>query len=98
MTPILYALCQDIGVEEDFYLADHKLLTCLFSSNGCLSHIDTRLPKGTGKQRHEHKLFWKQELCEDYVANIQTNETELQAYYGAIQEGDANAAYGHFTS
>jgi hypothetical protein len=97
MTPILYAHCQDIGVEEDFYLADHKPLTCLFNPDGCLAHIDTRLTQGA-KQRYEHKLLWKQELCGDYVANIQTNETELQAYYGAIQGGDANAAYGHFTT
>ncbi len=97
MTPILYAHCQDIGVEEDFYMADHKPLTCFFNPDGCLAHIDTRLPQGT-KQRHEHKLLWKQELCEDYVANIQTNETELQAYYRAIQEGDADAAYRHFTT
>lgn len=98
MSPDLYSCCQEIQVLHHIDLMDHRPLTCQFLIHG-LPHLDVRLPGHATRQRDDQpRLTWKQDSLNRYVTNLLENESAQQAFYEAIQEGNADSACDIFVS
>jgi len=77
---------------------DHRPLICQFLIHG-LPHLDVRLPGHATRQRDDQpRLTWKQDSLNRYVTYVQENESAQQAFYEAIQEGNADSACDIFFS